>query len=187
MDVVVRGWRLLLIAAALVGPFAAASCAGASGEPSAVGVSERPRTSGSRGDTLDGGARDGAAALPRGYRETFAKVNRARFVSQGHATGRWEVDVYANDAGAQALATRARDVPVGAMVVEEHFERGEGKGAGPVMLMEKRERGYSPEHGDWRYVVVGSTGQLVSDGVVASCAGCHDEAPGDGLFPIIVE
>lgn len=184
MDVVHRGWRLLLSAAALAVPLAVASCAGGGGQ-GAVGVSERPRAGAKAREAADGGSRDGAAALPRGYRETFAKVNRARLVSQGHATGRWVIDVYANDAGAHALATRARDVAVGAVVVQEHYERGEGNGAGPVMVMEKRERGYAPEHGDWRYVVIGSAGQLVSEGVVASCAGCHDDAPTDGLFPVV--
>ena len=46
-------------------------------------------------------------------------------------------------------------------------------------------KGFAPEHGDWRYTVVGSAGQLVKDGVVDSCAGCHDDAPTDGLFPIL--
>jgi hypothetical protein len=111
-------------------------------------------------------------------------MNKARFVSQGHAAGRWEVDVYANEAAQKALATRAREVPAGAVVVEEHFERTD-KAAGPVMVMEKKEKGYATEHGDWRWAVVGSQGQLVKDGVVDACAGCHDDAPMDGLFPVV--
>ncbi len=71
------------------------------------------------------------------------------------------------------------------MLVEEHFEKSGSGGPGPVMVMEKRAKGFSPEHGDWRYTVVGSAGQLVKDGVVDSCAGCHDDAPTDGLFPIL--
>lgn len=114
-------------------------------------------------------------------------MNKARFVSTGHATGRWEVDVWANDIAQKALAARAREVPVGAVVVEEHFERSTAadKARGPVMVMEKRPPGFSKEHGDWRWAVVGSQGQLVKDGTIESCAGCHDDAPMDGLFPIV--
>jgi hypothetical protein len=108
-------------------------------------------------------------------------------ISQGHAAGRWEVDLFANEEGAKALASRSHQVPVGAVVVEEHFERtAEGRGAaGPILMMEKRPPGFAPAHGDWRSVVVGSQGQLVKDGSVDSCAGCHDDSPMDGFFPVV--
>jgi hypothetical protein len=128
--------------------------------------------------------RDGAGSLPPDYRSTFTKVNKARFVSSGHAAGRWDVDVWANEPAQKALASGAREVAVGAIVVQEHYEKNSGL-AGPVMVMEKRAKGYAPEHGDWRWAVVGSQGQLVRDGVVESCAGCHDDAPMDGLFPVV--
>ena len=120
---------------------------------------------------------------------TGANMNKkGRFVSQGHAAGRWEVDVWANDAAREALASRARAVPPGAIVVEEHFERsqdGSGANVGPIMVMQKMPAGYAEEHGNWRWVVVGSQGQLVRDGVIEQCAGCHDDAPMDGLFRIV--
>jgi hypothetical protein len=53
------------------------------------------------------------------------------------------------------------------------------------MIMEKRDKGFAPQHGDWRWAVIGATGALVQDGVVESCAGCHDASPMDGLFPIV--
>lgn len=169
------------------------ACAGRGGSLGAVGESHVAPHGGSDKD-LDGGPIDGGgrAALPRDYRATFTKINKARFVSQGHAAGRWEVDVWANELAAKAIASRARTTPVGATVVEEHFERGggaqpggdEARRAGPVMVMEKRPAGFSAEHGDWRWVVVGSQGQLVKDGVIDTCAGCHDDAPMDGLFPL---
>ena len=79
------------------------------------------------------------------------------------------------------------DVPVGAVVVQEHFEKSGAvpNSKGPVMVMEKRVKGFAPEHGDWRYTVVGSNGNLVKDGIVESCIGCHDDSPMDGLFPIV--
>jgi hypothetical protein len=112
----------------------------------------------------DGGPLDGAPALPADYHSNFTKPNEPAM---------------------RALTTRTRDVAVGAIIVEEHFEKSSGGGSGPVMVMEKRAKGFSSEHGDWRYTVVGSSGQLVKDGVVESCAGCHDDAPMDGFFPIV--
>ena len=73
----------------------------------------------------DAGAADASGMVPADYKTSFKKINHARFVSVGHAAGRWDVDVYANEAGARALELRSRDVPVGAVVVQEHFERSE--------------------------------------------------------------
>ena len=154
-----------------------------------MGESSKPATGSTARDAGDSGFVDGAGSLPSSYRTTFTKVNKARFVSQGHASGRWEVDVWANEPAHKALVARAREVPVGAIVVQEHFERTElpdgGKPVGPIMVMEKRSPGFAKEHGDWRWAVVGSQGQLVKDGTIESCAGCHDDAPMDGLFPIV--
>ena len=76
----------------------------------------------------------------------------------------------------------------GARLVKEHFERAGGADAsdptGPIMMMEKMERGFDPDHGDWRYVVVNSAGTVVEDGRVESCAGCHDDAPHDHIFRV---
>jgi hypothetical protein len=183
VDTIVRRRRLLLTVA-LASAFAAACVRGGGGGATAIGASDRAPAGGGTKDIKDAGLVDGAGSLPIGYRTTFTKVNKARFPSQGHAWGRWEVDIYANEIAAKALASRAREVPAGAVVVEEHFEKTD-KAAGPVMVMEKKEKGYASEHGDWRWATVGSQGQLVNDGVVASCAGCHDDAPMDGLFPVV--
>jgi hypothetical protein len=183
VDPVVRGRRLLLIAAfALLSACAAQACGAPSG--ALVGASDRPQGGALPRGIRDGGALDGAPSIPADFRTTFTKVNAARFVSTGHASGRWDVDVWANAAAHKALGARSRDVPVGAILVEEHFEKSGAGGPGPVMVMEKRAKGFAPEHGDWRYTVVAASGQLVKDGVVESCAGCHDDAPMDGLFPI---
>ena len=171
----------------------AVACAGRGGAGGAVGISDKAAGGRSARDAGEAELVDGAVALPADYRSTFVKVNKARFVSQGHASGRWDVDVWANEAAHKALAARAREVPVGAIVVQEHYERTTpvepdavaDKPSGPIMVMEKRPPGFSKEHGDWRFAVVGSRGQLVRDGVIEQCAGCHDDAPMDGLFPIV--
>jgi len=196
VDTLVRRRRALLSVA--IGVAASAlvlACAGRGGV-GVVGVSNKAPGGASARDAGDAAPIDGALALPAGYRTTFTKLNKTRFVSQGHASGRWEVDVWANELAQKALASRAREVPPGAIVVQEHYERrgggepraegaGEPETAGPIMVMEKKPAGYASEHGDWRWAVVGSQGQLVRDGVIESCAGCHDNAPMDGLFPIL--
>jgi hypothetical protein len=162
-----------------------AACAGNSGSNKPVGLSDKVAGGRTTSDAGDGGFIDGAGSLPPSYRTSFTKVNKTRFISQGHAAGRWEVDVWANDLGAKALHTRAREAPVGAILVEEHFEKNATTAPPVIMVMEKKSPGFAKEHGDWRWAVVGSQGQLVKDGVVEPCAGCHDDAPTDGLFPIV--
>ena len=169
----------------LAAPCAALALAcGASSSGALAGVSDRPAGGAIAPGSRDAGPIDGASALPAEFRTRFGKVNKARFVSAGHAAGRWDVDIYANEPARAALVARSRDVPVGAIVVEEHFEKGGAGGNGPIMVMEKRAKGYAPDHGDWRWTVVGASGQLVKDGIVESCVGCHDDAPMDGMFPI---
>lgn len=188
MDVVIRRRRPLLIAAigaALAGSSGAVAACGGPPSGALVGESDRPAGGAIARQTRDGGLLDGGTALPSDFRTKFTKVNKARFVSSGHASGRWDVDVWANEAAVKALASRSRDVQIGAIVVQEHFEKSGAGGTGPVMVMEKRAKGFAPEHGDWRYTVVGSSGHLVKDGVVDTCIGCHDDAPMDGLFPIL--
>lgn len=160
------------------------ACGGASGLAGEVGTSDKVPPRASRDAGADAPV-DGPGALPADYRTRFAKVNAARLVSRGHADGRWEIEVYANEAARAALASRTRAVPVGAVVVAEHVERrGEATAPGPTMVMEKGPPGTSAEHGDWTWTMVGSQGQLVGKGAIASCAGCHDAAPMDGLFPL---
>lgn len=159
-------------------------CAGRAAGPE-IGTSDRPSGPVGSRKADDAGVRDAAAALPADYKTSFTKLTKSRFVSQGHASGRWDVDVYANDLAQKALASKSKDVPVGAIVVQEHFEKsGPSTAPGPVMLMEKKAKGFAPDHGDWRYAIIGSNGQLVKDGTIDSCAGCHDDAPADGFFSL---
>ncbi len=200
MDTVLRSRRLLLtafaLAASALAGVSAIACAGARGAGTPVGVST---ASHGRGERPDDGGLDGSrrgAGLPAEFKTKngYTKVNRARFVSSGHAAGRWDVDIYVSTSAKEAYASAAGDVPVGARLVKEHFERAGVAGAdasdrpgsptGPIMMMEKMEKGFDPDHGDWRYVVVSSTGTVVEDGRVESCAGCHDDAPHDHIFRV---
>jgi hypothetical protein len=155
----------------------------------ACGPSQRAPVGVSTGATSsDAGARAAArisadAGVPADFEATFTKLNATRFVSSGHADGRWDVDVYVNDLGKNVFAAERTPVPAGTKLLKVHFER-PGAKRGPIMMMEKREPGFDPEHGDWRYVVLSSTGEVVKDGPAGICAGCHDDAPHDHLFRV---
>jgi len=126
------------------------------------------------------------AEVPSDFRTSFARLGRAQFVSQGHAAGRWTINVWANALAAEALASRSRDVPVGATVVQEHIERdGDGATAPTLtMVMQKKAKGFAPARGDWAYGVVTSRGQRVASELLDACASCHNASPMDGLFPL---
>jgi len=170
-------------AAALVGALSGACANGAS--LSGIGTSAGAGESGaaSIGDAGVGIGTPGANPIPSDFRSALAHVNTARFVSKGHAGGRWEADVYASAGAVQALRGELATVAVGTRFVEEQFERGDA-GSGPVFMMEKRAAGFDPAHGDWRYVAVGASGEVAGDGIIESCAGCHGDAPHDHLFRV---
>jgi len=147
--------------------------------------SSNAATGGGSSTNLDGGMLSAVPLNPvaMDFRTSMTRVNPSRFLSRGHASGRWDVDVYADKAGAEALRGEHWPVPAGAHFVEEHFERSDG-GAGPIMMMEKRAPGFDTAHGDWRYTAIGTKGEVVKDGIVESCAACHGEAPGDHVFRV---
>ncbi len=174
-----RAWALVGGAAA----FACVACGGAKERGPAIGSSTAPV--GGATVSADGGVVSGPplSPLPSDFRTSMTHVTAARFLSKGHAGGRWDAEVYADPAGAEALHAEKWPVAAGTRFVEEHFERSDG-GAGPLMMMEKRPPGFDPAHGDWRYVAVGTRGEVVKDGAIESCAGCHGEAPGDHVFRV---
>jgi len=122
--------------------------------------------------------------IPADFRARFAKLNLARFLTRGHLYQRFAVDLYANDAGKEAYLGKVAEAAPGAMIVKEHFASSiAGDGRGPLMAMEKQPKGFDPEGGDWRYLVVTARGEVVLDGKAERCGGCHHEAPRDHLFP----
>jgi len=106
VDALARSRRPLLIAAG-AGLLAAACFGRGQTSGPAIGASDRPSGGRTAADSGAPGPIDGAGALPSSYKTTFTKVNKARFVSSGHAAGRWEVDVYANELAQKALAARS--------------------------------------------------------------------------------
>ncbi len=82
--------------------------------------------------------------------------------------------VYVSRAGQKAMESRIDKFPRGTMVVKQKFSDPEGKSPELFTLMQKREPGYDPEHGDWEYAIVNRTAtQVLARGRLESCIDCH--------------
>ncbi|MEO8878475.1 MAG: cytochrome P460 family protein, partial [Polyangiaceae bacterium] len=97
--------------------------------------------------------------------------------------------VYVTTSSQATVTTAAGQFPVGTRFVEAHFEKASSalpvdEAAGPLFMMEKMAPGFDKDHGDWRFVAVSSIGELVEQGKIESCVGCHDDAPHDHTFAI---
>ncbi len=85
--------------------------------------------------------------------ETYRRLTDRMFRSLVHGN-RW-VHVYVNELGADAYLA-GEDVPVGTIVVKTSVQNVDGQPSdieGPIFVMEKRAKGYWPEHGDWWYAI----------------------------------
>jgi len=175
VDALARGRHVLLIGAVGLGAaFAAGACSPAPGP--AVGVSHGAAPIRSAAGP-DGGAPRAPSPIPTDLKTAFTKLAPERFVSQGHAGARFEMDVWANAPAKEAMGKPSGDYPVGAILVAEHWERQVPGTRGPVMMMEKRDKG-------WRWVTVSASGEVKKDGLIESCAACHEEAARDSVFPL---
>jgi hypothetical protein len=203
MDDRLRGRRLLLrrdarnagvfararASAIVLAACAVAACAGQEAL-APVGVSNAGSTT-SDAPTRDAGADAPSVPSPLAadFRATFTKVNRTRFISRGHLMNRFAVDIFVNPLGQEAYLAAGGNVPVGTVLVKEHFERtsgGVGSGERPtgLFVMTKREAGYDAPHGDWRWTVIGAHGEVLQDGKIESCNQCHADAPHDRIFRV---
>lgn len=179
MDDVARSRRLLLTITLAAG----AACARPPDSPAGVSTVSPTAPVAAR-DAGTAQAPRALAILPSDFRTRYAKLSTGRFLSQGHAAGRFDVEVYANEVAKASVDRHAGSFPVGAVLVKEHWERGAGeaRSPGPLMAMEKMAAGFDPEHGDWRYVVVTEGGDVREDGKPDGCVLCHDDAPHDHVF-----
>ncbi len=140
--------------------------------------------SGSRTVAADAGVTPTPPAIPSDFRTSFTKANRARFMSRGHLEDRFAVDVYVNAAAARVWRSDTSAILPGAMLVKEQFDPSPADRPAGILAMEKREPGYDPENGDWRWIVVGAKGDVVKDGKIEQCSSCHRESKHDFVFDV---
>jgi hypothetical protein len=176
-----RGRRFLLVA--LGAPLVLACGAGAASE--AIGSSHGVGASDPSTAPVVVAPGGSASPLARDFRSTFTKMNHKRFASRGHLRDRFDVDVYVDAIAKGAWESGAHTYPVGALLVKDQFDHSvAGRPAG-VLVMEKREIGYDPEGGDWRYVVLGLNGGIEREGKIDACVRCHADATGDHVFSFV--
>ena len=89
------------------------------------------------------------------------------------------VHFYVNESAAQAVADRAMEFPVGAVIVKEKL--GDKKEVTGVAGMIKRASGYDASNGDWEFFFYTPGGEF-SSGKVANCIDCHKGAGRDHVF-----
>lgn len=156
-----------LVSYSLVGAFALIGCGP---PPKAVGTSN---SGGEPSVTLP--ADGGAAIIAPDFKSRLKKVGE-RFVSNGHAAGRWEAELFANGL-AESVWSGDESFPVGSELLLSHTERQGDKSDGPVMAMKKGESG-------WSFSVMNSRGEPITGRGLNACDACHKDAPRDHVFPM---
>jgi len=116
----------------------------------------------------------GAAIIAPDFRSRLKRIGD-RFVSNGHAAGRWDAEMFAN-AGAENAWGGDEPFPVGSELLLSHVERQGDKSDGPVMAMRKGE-------GGWAFTVMNSRGEAITGRGLSACEACHRDAPRDHVFP----
>ena len=115
----------------------------------------------------------------------LTRLSPEGYGSIGHAHGRFVADVYANDGASAVFKHGVGAFPDGAVLVMVHHERRAssdadgGKVDGPTFRMEKSSA-------KWRYTAILRDGTIASDGTPEACAACHEDAPRDSVFPLLV-
>jgi hypothetical protein len=112
--------------------------------------------------------------VPADFRAHMTRLGD-RFPSRGHGQ-RYQAVLWLNEVARVGWGDLPGELPDGSLVVEEAFDQ-DRRGDRPagLFVMEKKA-------GAWRFVVVGTEGEVVADARVAPCASCHREAPRGGLF-----
>ena len=111
------------------------------------------------------------------YAERFVSV--AQVVTSQHGVGQFEARVLARDAATSSALRLGTAMPGDALIIETLRAKPAGALVGALVM--KRE-------GDaWRIFALDEKGAVALDparspSVAADCAGCHSEAPRDGVF-----
>jgi hypothetical protein len=86
-------------------------------------------------------------------------------------------EVFANEKAVRQIFNRQPLYPVGSIIGREKHDERIGHKPEKVIAMVKRENGFSPETGDWEFLMFdGQTLSLTMRETVGSCAACHAQA-----------
>ena len=83
--------------------------------------------------------------------------------------------VFVNEAGKDRLLSRTTGAfPIGSCIVKDAHDGSDFATSRTLTAMIKREKGYSPETGDWEYFVLdGFAKSVTRQGKLENCASCH--------------
>ena len=123
------------------------------------------------------------------FEGTFTRQASRPYRSESHAMGNVYVMPWVNDVGADAYRELSGPMPVGTVLVKEHFPIMDGVPAesrAAYLVMAKMHTGYDSDHGDWYYAVVDDmAGEVKMQGKIDMCIGCHTQvATTDYLFGV---
>jgi hypothetical protein len=87
------------------------------------------------------------------------------------------ITVYVNDRARRPLMEQEKPkYPQGSIIVKEKLTTAESKSPELLTVMIKRERGYNPAVGDWEFMGLDGTGEIVrARGKLETCQGCHQK------------
>lgn len=118
---------------------------------------------------------DPAAILPANYRDEFQLVRDCRN-SIPHVAS---IRVYANEIGADGYLGAANVLPEGTMLVKEEFDGTDCDDDTALQVwsvMLKREAGFDPAAGDWRFQEIAAPDRRVTLDGKETCIACHSAA-----------
>jgi hypothetical protein len=144
----------------------------------AVGVSHRPASTAESGVAV---ASTSAVASASAWEHADAfrgwtRANVRRFTSPGHLFGRWDADVYVNEAANAEYRqiSPARPLADGAVVVEVLTRAGAaGEVAGPIFALERHDD-------ETAFVEMDASGRVLRRGSIEQCVGCHAHVEDQG-------
>jgi hypothetical protein len=87
------------------------------------------------------------------------------------------VTVYVNKIAQSAMLYQKKPVfPLDSLIVKEKLPGPDSTSPELLTVMRKREKGYSPEAGDWEYLVLDGTGKKIqARGRLENCQSCHQQ------------
>jgi hypothetical protein len=87
------------------------------------------------------------------------------------------VTVYVNKIAWSAMLYQKKPVfPLGSLIVKEKLPSPDSTSPELLTVMRKREKGYSPEAGDWEYLVLDGAGEKIqARGRLENCRSCHQQ------------
>lgn len=115
-----------------------------------------------------------ASVLCRPFSEIPSEPHGFRYIS-------FYINPNARDAYSEAK-TKQVVFPEGTVIVKEKRLKENDEKVSELGIMLKRQKGFSPETGDWQYGFIRQNGELVIGTQLRNCAECHSNAKSDSVF-----